>query len=383
MKRALRWCLLLLILGGVAFFVWHRTRPEPVKVAVSPVARGNVQRTVANTRAGTVKACRRAKLSPSIGGQIARLAVREGDRVRRGQLLIELWNDDLAAELRLAEREADAAASRADAACFNAEEAQREAARQETLFQKGAAAAERRDAASTSAKALQAECQAARVSVQAVQARAGVVREQLVRTRLYAPFDGVIGAVNGELNEYLTPSPPGIPTLPAVDLIDDSCFYVSAPIDEVDAASIVPGMRAVISLDAFGDRRFPGKVRRVAPYVLEVEKQARTVSVEVSFEKAEGVSVLLAGYSADVEIILEERPDTLRIPTEAVLDGRRVFVYRPEKRMIEERVLRKGISNWSYTEVLEGLEPGDQVVVNVDQAGLKNGAQAVLREGLP
>jgi HlyD family secretion protein len=107
------------------------------------------------------------------------------------------------------------------------------------------------------------------------------------------------------------------------------------------------------------------------------------VSVEVAFAGTDDLRVLLAGYSADVDIILEQRTDTLRIPTEAVLDGRRVFVFRPEKRAVEERAIRKGISNWNYTEVLEGLEPGEQVVTNVDQSGLKTGAPAILREGSP
>lgn len=381
MRRLMRWTLLGLIIAGVAFLVWHRTRPKPIEVVVAPVGRGAVERIVANTRAGTVKACRRARLSPSIGGQIARLPVREGDRVKKGQLLIELWNEDLVAELKLAEKEAEVASARADAACFKAEEAHREAERQNRLFKSGATAQEKRDAAATSANALQADCEAARVSVHASQARIGVVRENLARTRLFAPFDGIIAELNGELNEYLTPSPPGIPTLPAVDLIDDSCFYVTAPIDEVDAPLILAGMRAKVSMDAFGERRFDGKVRRVAPYVLDIEKQARTVNVEVEFTKPEDIRQLLAGYSADVEIILENRGDTLRVPTEAVLDGKRVFVYRPDRKALEERGFEKGIFNWNYTEVVSGLETGELVVVNVDQAGMKDGASAVVREG--
>ena len=74
MKRQLTvLAVLLLLAGGAAGAIWYYTRPEPVSVLVESVDRGRVEATVANTRAGTVKACRRAKLSPSIGGQIARL----------------------------------------------------------------------------------------------------------------------------------------------------------------------------------------------------------------------------------------------------------------------------------------------------------------------
>ena len=85
-----------------------------------------------------------------------------------------------------------------------------------------------------------------------------------------------------------------------------------------------------MTLDAFGERRFEGRVRRIADYVLDVEKQARTVDVEVEFVDPEDIEQLLAGYSADVEIILDVRKDTLRIPTEAVIDGDRVYVFVPD-----------------------------------------------------
>ena len=133
------------------------------------------------------------------------------------------------------------------------------------------------------------------------EARVDVTKAHLERTQLYAPFAGVIAEINGELGEFVTPSPVGIPTPPTVDLIDASCLYISAPIDEVDAPRVRAGLPARISLDAFPDRVFPGHVRRVAPYVLDQEKQARTVEIEAEFDDPEKAG-LLAGYSADVEV---------------------------------------------------------------------------------
>jgi len=372
------WVLILLVIAIPGGLIWHFTRPKPLEVVVRPVERGTVEQTVANTRVGTVNACRRAKLSPSVGGQIAVLPIREGDRVRAGTLLLELWNDDLEAEVVLAKREVDVARARARAACLKADVAKREADRLVKLRSTGAASEQTKDQAVTGAKALRADCEASNASVFMRQARVGEVQTSLARTRLLAPFDGVVAEINGEVFEYLTPSPPGIPTPPAVDLIDDACFYVTAPIDEVDASEIVKGMIARITLDALGDRRLMGKVRRIAPYVLDREKQARTVDVEVAFEDADDFQVLLAGYSVDVEIILDVRKQTLRIPTEAVLDGQRVFVYVPDEGIIREQTFTPGISNWDHTEVVAGLNEDDRVVVNVDQAGVEDGARAVI-----
>ena len=376
--RYIRWIVLVLIIAAIAVIIWFFTRPKPVEVVVKPVGRGIVELTVANTRAGTVKACRRAKLSPSVGGQIAKLPIREGDTVKEGDLLLEIWNQDLVAEVQLAQSEAEANRARAKAACLKAEVSQREADRLVKLYHKKVASEEKTDKAVTEAKALGADCNAAKASVLMSEARIGVVKANLDRTRLIAPFDGVIAEINGELSEFVTPSPIGIPTPPVVDLIDNTCFYISAPIDEVDVPKIALGMTARVSLDAFGDRRFPGKVRRIAPYVLDREKQARTVDVEVEFTMPEDIRKMMAGYSADVEIILDVRQKTLRIPTSAVLDGDRAFVYLPGDKVIKARTFKSGISNWNYTEVISGLIPDELVVINADAAGVKDNAAAVI-----
>jgi HlyD family secretion protein len=114
--------------------------------------------------------------------------------------------------------------------------------------------------------------------------------------------------------------------------------------------------------------------------VLELEKQARTVDVEVNFAKAEDTARLLAGYSADVEIVLATRESVLRIPTEAVLDGRLVYVYHPETGRLEERHISIGISNWMFTEVSSGLSEKEQVVINVENPDIEDGAKAEISE---
>jgi HlyD family secretion protein len=371
--------LLLALAGAIAAGWWYAARPKPVEVRVRAAEVGTVEAIVANTRAGTVKACRRAKLAPGTGGQLDRLEVRAGDRVTAGQLLLELWNRDIEAQVLLAQREAEAGEARARAACLNADNAEREAQRQVKLKERRMASEEAVDRAITAAQAGLADCEAARATARVSAARVGVAQAELERTRLVAPFPGVVAEVSGELNEYVTPSPPGIPTPPAVDLIDDSCFYISAPIDEVDAARVKLGQAARISLDAFGERNLQGEVRRIAPYVLDVEKQARTVEVEVEILDPAPETPLLAGYSADVEIVIERREAVLSIPTGAVRVGEppSVLVLDPESGLIEAREIETGISNWEQTQVTGGLAAGDQVILSIDREGVEEGARGV------
>ncbi|HNT63100.1 MAG TPA: efflux RND transporter periplasmic adaptor subunit, partial [Candidatus Desulfobacillus denitrificans] len=269
----------LAVLAGLTFSL---TRPKPIAVTVAAAEPGRVETTVANTRAGSVAACRRAKLAPPMGGRIDKLLVREGDRVKAGQVLVELWNDDLAARERISLEQRATAQAHVREACLVADNARRNAERTRALRAKGFVSEERVDQAESEAKARQAGCDSARAQVQEAQARIGASRADTARTVVKAPFDGIVAEVNGEVGEYLTPSPPGIPTLPAIDLIDDACLYVTAPIDEVDAAQLRVGMAGRISLDAYRGKHFTGKVRRIAPYVLALEKQARTVEVEVA-----------------------------------------------------------------------------------------------------
>ena len=164
-NRTLRRLLIVgLLLGLIGAWAWWANRDRPILVAVAPVEKGRVEKTVSNTRAGTVTACRRAKLSPSVGGQIARLPVQEGDTVKRGQLLLELWNKDLTAQLALTKQEAASAAATARARCIEAEQSRREAQRQQKLLGRNLISEDQVDQAVSTADAGEAACEAARAT---------------------------------------------------------------------------------------------------------------------------------------------------------------------------------------------------------------------------
>ena len=118
-------------------------------------------------------------------------------------------------------------------------------------------------------------------------------------------------------------------------------------------------------------------MRRIAPYVLEVEKQARTVEVEVVFTDTKAAKTLLVGYSADAEVILESRDKVLRVPAHALLDGNKVLVLKDGK--LEERRIELGLSNWEFSEVRSGLKNGEQVVTSLELEGVKAGVPAVVK----
>jgi len=113
--------------------------------------------------------------------------------------------------------------------------------------------------------------------------------------------------------------------------------------------------------------------------VLAVEKQARTVEVEVEFDHSSTAPYLLVGYSADIELVVAARDDVVRIPTPALMPGNRVLVLGASG-VLEERRIDIGLSNWEFTEVKSGLVRGDHVVSSLEREGVKAGAHAVAEQ---
>ncbi|MBO68394.1 MAG: efflux transporter periplasmic adaptor subunit [Acidiferrobacteraceae bacterium] len=372
MRRLIKWLIVILVITAVIVLLyWQSTKPRPVIVAVTQASQGIVENTIANTRAGTIEACKRAQLSPSTSGLISVLNIAKGDLVKKGDLLMSLWNNDIMAEMELARAEALSARANARASCLTADSSARESKRLLKLKKSGAVSEETVDRAVTDASARKASCDAAQASTTIAAARVNLIKARLDRTRLVAPFDGIVGSINGELYEYVTPTMGGAP---AVDLIDTTCFYVTAPIDEVDAPRVAVGQPARVTLDAFGDREFAGIVNRIAPYVLDIASKARTVEIEVELTNISDISELLAGYSADVEVILARRDTPVRVPSETVLEGERVFILSGNT--IEERIVTTGLSNWSWTEIIDGVAPGESVITSIDTEGVEDGALA-------
>jgi HlyD family secretion protein len=264
--------------------------------------------------------------------------------------------------------------------CVEADNAEREANRLDTLLKRKLASREATELGRTKAQGSGFACQAARDQEQVAQANLDINNVLLEETFLRAPFAGIVAKINGEIGEYVTPSPPGVATPPAVDLIDYSCLYVTAPIDEVDAGELHKGLPARISLDAFRAESFPGTLDRVAPYVLDLEKQARTVEIDVVFTDPEVRERLLVGYSADIDIILETHADVLRIPTEAVMENDQVYRYNRQSGTLELLTIETGLSNWNFTEVTGKLDAGDEIVISLDVPGLADGLEVVPRD---
>jgi len=216
MRKAL---IFIAIFVSISVAFWWSTRPDPINVSLIEVKRGKVESSVSNTRAGSVEACQRTRLSPISGGRIVYLGVKKGDHVKKGDVLLRLWNDDQQAQSQLAQTQVTSSKKRISEICAIADNAEREAARMATLKERGFISEGGEEKARYEAESRRAACEAARADVRQALARLKLSEVEQDRTVLIAPFDGIVADIVGELGEYTSPSPPVVATPPAIDLI--------------------------------------------------------------------------------------------------------------------------------------------------------------------
>jgi HlyD family secretion protein len=287
-------------------------------------------------------------------------------------VLLRLEDSLQKSRLVLAEREHEATRSERRRACLEAERAAREFERTRKLASEDIVSEDLLDEIDSMRQGAAAACEAATANVSRAEASVGLARTELEKTVLRAPFDGIVAEVSIEVGEWTTPSPPALPVPPVVDLIDPSSIYISAPMDEVDSARVAVDQRVRATIDSHRDRHFMGRVSRVAPYVLDLEAQNRTVEIEVELDAHD--ERFLPGTSADVEIILRIRDGVPRISTAAIMEGNKILVLNDGE--LVERELTPGLRNWDFTEVVAGLEEGELVVTSLDRAEVIAGARA-------
>jgi HlyD family secretion protein len=196
----------------------------------------------------------------------------------------------------------------------------------------------------------QAEVEKAQASLQQIQL-------QLEGTEIVAPFTGIVAYLGAQEGELVTAG------TPIIRLIDPSTFHLDLDIDEIDIAKILVGQEVTITLDSLPDRELPGEVEYIAPTATSVEGIV-TYEVKVKIEPTD--VPLKVGMSADATIVTERKEGVLLLPNQAVQVDRESGRTYVEKIVQGEPVpveIEVGLRDEFTSEVMRGLEEGDEVVV--------------------
>lgn len=309
------------------------------------------------TSSGYVVARRKAEISPKSVGRIAWINLEEGQKVKEGELVARLENQELKA-------------TRAEVVS-RLENAKREAARQEKLFKRGIATQQALDNSKTQVEVLRAQL---------------LNIDELIRnTNIYSPIDGVVTVKKAFLGETVTPQGfggAGSAGATFAVIVDLDSLEVETDINEQNLGKLDQGMPAEIILDAFPDQPYKARLRQIVP---TADRQKGTFEVKVEFvDKDEKV---MPEMSCRINFfdpkILEADLGQRRIvvPPSAIVEyNGEKGVFLVEGNRVKFRGVTTGFTNDSQVEIEDGLEGGEQLVVEAVTLNLKDGDRIRLNE---
>jgi HlyD family secretion protein len=365
-KKALIVVIAIVVVGGIAAAVVGsrllKQRGASAKVSLGAVERTDLTAVV--SAPGRVSPATSVNLSAEVPGRIMELAVEEGDRVEKGQLLLRL--DDARYRSAVAQATASLASSRANLTLSRArlEKAEKDVARYEGLARNELTSVSALEAAQTDRRVYAAEVEARQEEVKRAEATLEVARDDLAKTVYRAPLDGVISRLNVEEGENVvvgTMNNPGTVILTVANL---GVMEVEAEVSETDVIRVDVGQPVEISVDALRDETFAGTV-------VAVGNSGRTTGsgtvdaathfqVRVQFDAVE--RRLRPGMTADVDIRTETREGVLTVPIQALvarsrgtlLDARKTAKLDPGPREAPEEMEGDDLDQWRK-EVVEGV----------------------------
>lgn len=302
------------------------------------------------TASGYIVARSKAEISPKSVGRIAWINLEEGQRVRKGELVARLENQELQAEKKKA--------------LADLENARKELARQKSLFAKGISTEQALDNAQK--------------DVEVFEAQLKNIEELIRNTEIYAPIDGVVTVKKAFLGETVTPQGfggAGSAGATFAVIVDLDSLEAEVDINEQNLGKLQQGMPAEIILDAYPDHPYKARLRQIVP---TADRQKGSVKVKVEFqEKDERIlpEMSCRVYFQNPENLFDEdRKQRVMIPVSSVVEsnGKR-GVFLVEEDSVQFRPVTLGFTVSSQVEVKEGLLGGEELVTEANSIHLKDG----------
>ena len=355
------WIIVVVLVAGGGVYASRRTHGNVPKIdptLVTEVKRNDLAIEVIET--GKVQPREKVEIKSKVAGQVLKVLVDAGNRVKRGQLLLQL--DPVDYERNVAKCEADVAAAK-NALEFSELQLSR---RQKGLESRGVAQIDV-DTALSDVKAKKVALQTATVAYNAAS-------DQLRYTRVLAPMDGTVTERGIQPGEVVTPgvqaSFDGKSLLTVSDL---SVLIVKADLNQIDVAKVKLGQKVTVTLDALPGKSYDAIITKIAPAsITPKDKQVDVFPVEATLAKAD--SDIKPGMTADVRIHIEKLPHVLSLPIEAVVkDQGKQFVNKvvagvDGKDRTQKVEVKVGARNDREIEITSGIAEKDRVLIKPDSS---------------
>jgi HlyD family secretion protein len=382
-------------------------KEEIVKVAVEKAEKRTIIETI--TANGKVQPETDVKLSPEVSGEIVELNVIEGDHVEKGKLLVKIKPDTYMSGRDRAAAALNSAKSRLAQAEAQFIQSELSYNRNKTLWEQKAISEAEYENALASYKVALAELESAKYSVKSSEASLNEAQEQLIKTNIYAPMTGTVSMLNVELGERVV----GTSLMTGTELMriaDLNRMEVKVEVNENDIVRVKMNDTAIIEVDAFLGEKFKGIVTEIANSANTTglaTDQVTNFNVKVFLLESSYKHLFDQGYinpfrpgmSANVDIQTDIKDSILTVPiqavttradsataaetankqadvefTEASNEGSEstekkeeetrevVFIVKDGKAVKKE--VKTGIQDNTYIEILEGVEPGDEIITS-------------------
>jgi HlyD family secretion protein len=345
-----------------------KSGPKGFEVEAVKVAKGDVSPMV--TADGLITAKDTVNLSSQVMGEIVSIPFQEGARVHKGDVLVQINPDTYQRDVASAKANLDASMVAENQARVTLTQRKRDWDRAEDLFKQKIFSTSQRDDAKLALD--QARLAADSANAMAAQARAYFQKAQdnLAKTTMRSPIDGVVTAVNAKEGETAVMGTMNFAGTVILTVSDLSQIITEVQVDEADYPRLRLGQPVIVIVDALGGRKYEGKVIEIgaSAQASSAGSQAniRQFKVKVAITSAD--EQLRPGVTARVKLIADKRVGVLRVPIGAIRteekSGEQVFfVFLDKQGKATKKIVKTGLSDDLYTEVTDGLAQDDVVII--------------------
>lgn len=377
-KIAIGIAVILIALIIVAVVV-KRRNSKGVEVTVAKVEATDLTSKVSAN--GQIEAKRKVDLSANVMGQIVNLAVREGDRVKRGDFLLQIDRAQLAANAAGAEAGLQSLFSDRAAARATVQERTRDLERARLNYEQQIIPLAEYERARTALEAAQANAQALEGRIAQARANLAGARDTLAKTTLRAPMDGLVTRLPVEEGEVAVIGTMNNPGTVLLTISDMSVVEAVMEVDETDVPNVKIGQRATVTVDAYPNKTFDGVVTEVGSSPMnQLAAGTEAINFEVKIQLQNPPADMRPGFSASAEITTATRNNIVAVPIQALVvrekpvdekkaaasvrpeDEEGVYLFDRKESKVQFQPVTTGVTGETSIEVTSGLKPGVEIV---------------------
>jgi HlyD family secretion protein len=360
---------------------------QAVAVVVEPLVPRSIQTSV--LASGRLVHEEEVDLSTEQPGRVTAIFVEEGEKVRKGQLLLTVDQE----RYRTTVEQRQASVRMQEIAIVRLEtqldNQRRQWQRTAELRERGLIDEDSYDTATNNLAIAEIDLESSQEQLSQTHSQLEQAMDDLSKTQVFAPIDGTVISLDIEVGETAIASSTNVPGSSLMTIADTSSILTEVNVDEADIADIELGQLALIYAIAFPDQPVEGVIESIAVSAKVAEgEQGRSFAIKIRITDTKGIS-LRPGMSCRAEIFTDEKEGVLAAPIQAIIidedldeNTTSYFTFRRDNDHVTRVEVGVGISDDSYQEITSGLNEGDEIVIGPDRIlrNLENGDSITLEE---